>query len=201
MTKQYLLPIIVAAFLLLTLAAGSAYFIYKIFHPSFETNPVTQSYTQTTPTQNQELASVTTTIDELRFSLPSLVSWQDQNETNISLTAVSLAKTNETGKDNYILNLNLEIKTANSGFCSASFSNYSLRRLVNEQGVLASPIVASPRCLSANSVDNQIVSFNLPAIEKETIIQVLNQSGELQTFFTVKILGNKVEVEPAPKQG
>lgn len=207
MDKQYLVPIIIAALLLLALAGGAWYFIYKILHPSFETSPVTQLYTQTTTTQYQESAPSTavpaaTTVGEIQFSYPYPVSWEGYNKTNISLAGVSLAKKNEAGKENYILNLNLKINTANSSFCSDSFKDYSLRRLINEQGELASPDIVPLKCLNANSADNQIIGFVFPAIEKEISIQVFNPNGQLQTFFIVRITGsNKLEVEPAPKEG
>lgn len=207
MDKQYLLPIIIAALLLLALALGAWYFIYKIFHPSFETNPVTQSYTQTTTTQYQESAPSTTTppvttIGEIQFPYSYSVFWQGYNKTNISLAGVSLSKTNETGKENYILNLNLKINTADGNFCTDSFKDYSLRRLADEEGALAPPLIVSPKCLNANSTDNQIVGFVLPELDKEINIQIFNTNRQLQTFFTVKISDmNEIRVEPAPKEG
>ncbi len=207
MDKQYLVPIIIAALLLLGLALGAWYFIYKILHPSFETSPVTQSYTQTTTTQYQESAPSTTTpaatiIGEIKFSHPYPVSWQGYNKTNVSLAGVSLAKANEPGKENYILNLNLKIDTTNGGFCADSFKDYSLRRLVNEEGGLISPDIVSPECLNTNSTDNQVVGFILPALDKEINIQVFNSNGQLQTFFTVRISeNNKLQIESAPKEG
>ena|SRR3989344_1842190 len=207
MDKQYVLPIIIAALLLLSLAGGAWYFIYKIFHPSFETSPVTQSYTQTTTTQYQGLAPSTTipaatTIGEIQFSYPYPVSWQGYNKTNISLAGVSLSKTNEAGKESYVLNLKLKINTTDDSFCLDSFKNYSLRRLIDEEGNLTPPDTLSDKCLGANSTGDEIVGFIIPTSSKELNLQVFDSSGQLQTFFTVKISDiNEIRVEPASKEG
>ena len=209
MDRQYLVPIIIAAFLLLALAGGAWYFIYKILHPSFETSPVTQSSTETPPTQNQESAPSTTTlatpraatIGETRFSPPYPVSWQGYNKTNISLTAVSLTRITEAAKENYILNLNLKIETANGVFCADSFADYSLRRLIDEEGHLAPPDAVPAKCLGANSTGDEIVGFIIPTLDQEFNFQIFDSGGQLQTFFTVKIAGGQLQVEPALRQG
>ena len=216
--KKLFLPAAIAVVLLVLFAIGSWYFVNQILNPPIEkfgtnqnqptipTFPTNNTGT-TSPTSSGEPSSsiyeppspTTTTIGEAQFSFPYPVSWQGTNRANFSLIGASIIESNQGG---YTLNLFFKINTI-GGFCYSAPDSFPIRRLINEEGDLALPDAAPMGCFNGNAAlyDKKAV-FNIPDLEKEIVIQVMDQSGQMQTFFTIRLSDtNELKVEPAPAAG